>query len=62
MDIILISLVETIAIGLVILGVFILYLAIPVEGTSLLKEFKIDENGLCIRFERVKEKSKKNEK
>lgn len=60
MSIVILSIIETI--GLCILGFmfFILFLLIPAEGFHIEKEFKLDEEGFCIRLEKVKGKNKEN--
>lgn len=58
MNIVILSLLETVGICMVGLVFFILFLFIPAEGIKIKKEFKFGSDGFCIRIERVKEKEK----
>lgn len=58
MNILILSLIETLGICMVGLIFFILFLFIPSEGIKIKREFRIGPEGFCIRVERVKEKKK----
>lgn len=58
MNIVILSLIETLGICMVGLIFFILFLFIPAEGIKIKKEFKVGPEGFCIRIERVEEKKK----
>ncbi|WP_294404591.1 hypothetical protein [uncultured Clostridium sp.] len=58
MNIVILSLIETLGICMVGLIFFILFLFIPAEGIKIQKEFKVGPEGFCIRIERVEKKKK----
>lgn len=58
MNIVILSLIETLGICMVGLIFFILFLFIPAEGIKIKKEFKFGPEGFCIRIERIEEKKK----
>ncbi|WP_294156582.1 hypothetical protein [uncultured Clostridium sp.] len=58
MNIVILSLIETLGICMVGLIFFILFLFIPAEGIKIKKEFKVGPEGFCIRIERIEEKKK----
>lgn len=58
MNIVILSLLETLGICMVGFIFFVLFLFIPTEGTKIYKEFRIGSEGFCIRFERIEEKKK----
>ena len=58
MNIVILSLLETLGICMVGLIFFILFLFIPAEGIKIKKEFRLGSEGFCIRIERVEEKEK----
>lgn len=59
MNIVILSLLETLGICMIGLIFFSLFLLIPTEGIKLHKEFRVGPEGFCIRLERVEEKKKK---
>lgn len=60
MSILILSLIEALGLCIVGLVVFALFLIIPAEGIHIEKEFRIGEEGFCIRLERVRGKNKEN--
>lgn len=58
MNIVILSLIETLGIYMVGLIFFILFLFIPAKGIQIQKEFRFGPEGFCIRIERVEEKKK----
>lgn len=60
MSIVILSLIETVGLGILGFIIFTLFLLIPAEGVHIEKEFRFGEEGFCVRVERVKEKNKEN--
>ena len=60
MSIVILSLIETVGLGILGLIIFTMFLLIPAEGVHIEKEFRLGEEGFCIRVEKVKEKNKEN--
>lgn len=60
MSIVILSLIETIGLGILGLIIFTLFLFISSEGVHIEKEFRISEEGFCIRVEKVKQKNEEN--
>lgn len=58
MNVVILSLIETLGICMVGLMFFVAILFIPTEGIKVKKEFKVGPEGFCIRIERVEEKKK----